>query len=477
MRFVTTLERLPTRKPIFIYGAGGAGRALRQALAECRDRDVAGFLDSNRTGWIDTLPILSIADYLATRPKGAVLVIASQFWDQISSALAAAGIDADYNVSPLIPWLISRTERTAVPSAAGLLDGKKADRMRAETRFRKTLPAIDILLNPNCSHHCAYCCSQTHLREQRFNIVDQIGRETYLERLLRLANGQRVGYRFAGAGECAEQAEFPYLLQGVLRAGHAAVIQTHGFTSKRIAAALALLGPPPYEALSLVVSFHYGAYIDQGQTNRIRLFLNDHFPRLLGLTSRISVVLPITPSIVSSAAAMKTYETCVEDLRAMAGQSGTELTFGALELHGPYQGRHYPESFTEAERRRLLDLLTRYGAGEQRRAMASGDSEAADIMPSIGDFLHLKGMPCVAATRALKVGDDGVVLRCGAGSPALPEMMGLLTEDEVPKIDGDHLKPCPFDRCNCLGMGLELCLDPLGLTPRDYLDEMARISS
>lgn len=477
MRAVTDLEQLPVGRPIFIYGAGGAGRALRRALSELGGRDVAGYVDSVHAGMVDDLPLRSLAEYAAERPEGAVLVVASQWWDAIAETAAAAGVPVDLNAAPLIPWLIARADGgTRFPRVTGLLAGNGGiDRAALAGRFRRQAGAIDVLLNPNCSHRCAYCCAGTQSRDQRYNVIDDLGPERYLERLLWLADGARVVYRFAGAGECAEHPDFAFLLRSVLRAGHAAAIQTHGFTSKRIAAAMEPFGPPPHADLSLVVSFHYGAYLDQGRTNRIRHFLDDHFPRLLELTTEPTLVLPITPSIVADDATKAGYVAHLEELRDMAAARGARIRFAALELQGSYLGRPYPESFTAAERLRLADLLARFGCGESRREAAGNGEDGADVMPRIGHVMHLKGMPCFAAGKVLQVRDDGVVVRCGSGRPAGPEHMGRLTDDDAPRIEDGRVARCPFDTCNCVTMGLEHSLEPLGLTARDYLGELERV--
>ncbi|WP_207459119.1 glycosyltransferase family A protein [Azospirillum sp. SYSU D00513] len=79
---------LPQAGRVWIFGAGSAGRAaLRQLTAVGQRPRVAGFVDSQKTGELDGLPILP-PSALRTAPEADLVLIASQFWREIARTLA-----------------------------------------------------------------------------------------------------------------------------------------------------------------------------------------------------------------------------------------------------------------------------------------------------------------------------------------------------------------------------------------------------
>ncbi|WP_158282359.1 TylF/MycF/NovP-related O-methyltransferase [Azospirillum sp. TSO5] len=78
---------LPAAARIFVYGAGMAGSRLRTILEMRYCRRIAGFLDSNREGEYDGLPVMQPESLLPADNPDLVIVIASQYWPEISARL------------------------------------------------------------------------------------------------------------------------------------------------------------------------------------------------------------------------------------------------------------------------------------------------------------------------------------------------------------------------------------------------------
>lgn len=116
-RTLTGLDDLDSGRRIFIYGAGSAGRALRNRLP---DRTVAGFIDSERHGVLDGLPLLSFDLYRQQRTADDLILIGSSFEDEIEGRLLAHGIDG------------YRRAFRGLPASAAVESGWKPDGAEAQ---------------------------------------------------------------------------------------------------------------------------------------------------------------------------------------------------------------------------------------------------------------------------------------------------------------------------------------------------------
>lgn len=76
-------------QPVYIYGAGSAGRRLRSVLG---DGIVRGYIDSERDGQLDGLPVLSFERYRSQAQSNDLILIGSSFEDEIEGRLLQSGI-------------------------------------------------------------------------------------------------------------------------------------------------------------------------------------------------------------------------------------------------------------------------------------------------------------------------------------------------------------------------------------------------
>jgi len=89
-RTLTEPDELDPRRPIYIYGAGAAGRALRANLSGFT---VRGYIDSRQSGECEGLPVLALDDYVAARKPDDQILIASMYADEIEATLLKLGIE------------------------------------------------------------------------------------------------------------------------------------------------------------------------------------------------------------------------------------------------------------------------------------------------------------------------------------------------------------------------------------------------
>lgn len=72
---------------IFIYGAGTTGSRLRGVLEARYGRKITGFIDSSRDGQYEDLPVLRPETLLPDDDSSLIIIIASQYWPEISGKL------------------------------------------------------------------------------------------------------------------------------------------------------------------------------------------------------------------------------------------------------------------------------------------------------------------------------------------------------------------------------------------------------
>ncbi|KAA0577875.1 phytanoyl-CoA dioxygenase family protein [Azospirillum sp. B21] len=87
------LAMLRPGSPMFIYGAGSAGRSFRVLLAERKLPDVQGFIDTNFSGEVDGLRCYSLSEYKEIHSKAHTILIVSTYGDEIRAGLEAVGIE------------------------------------------------------------------------------------------------------------------------------------------------------------------------------------------------------------------------------------------------------------------------------------------------------------------------------------------------------------------------------------------------
>lgn len=109
-----SLDQIPRDAAIHIYGAGGSGRLVRDALARA-GRAVAGFIDSFRDGTADGLPVRRLETYLAGRGAADVILIAAEQHDAIAETLRGHGIGHAFNATYLARQLLAAARGEARP--------------------------------------------------------------------------------------------------------------------------------------------------------------------------------------------------------------------------------------------------------------------------------------------------------------------------------------------------------------------------
>lgn len=87
-----SFDHLPADRTVYVYGAGQAGRALREEMRSHPSLRFGGYIDSRRSGAVDNEIMMSLDAYKERRAEDDLILICSMYEDQIETALIDAGI-------------------------------------------------------------------------------------------------------------------------------------------------------------------------------------------------------------------------------------------------------------------------------------------------------------------------------------------------------------------------------------------------
>ncbi|HYC02692.1 MAG TPA: hypothetical protein VED40_05325 [Azospirillaceae bacterium] len=92
MKTIRRTTELPYEGDVFIYGAGKGGEIIRDILAARPAVRVLGFIDTNKSGTLGSLPIHKFSEFAQQDRAYDLVLIASMYYADISRQLKAAGI-------------------------------------------------------------------------------------------------------------------------------------------------------------------------------------------------------------------------------------------------------------------------------------------------------------------------------------------------------------------------------------------------
>jgi MoaA/NifB/PqqE/SkfB family radical SAM enzyme len=350
-----------------------------------------------------------------------------------------------------------------LPTVVGLLNKGFGITPERHAEWARNTPTVALHMSQNCSHGCVYCVSGMFDNTKRSGYLEAVGWETYGRQLLKLAGKVKVAFNFAGPGECAEHPDFIPLVRLLLDAGHFVYIQTHGLSSRTIARAL-----EPYsrdfimERVTLHLSFHVAAYLDDKDTRRLDAYVQKHLPRLAKLGCLICLIVPLSPRVLLWS---RTEELLTQFKQTAESLGVRGFIFALTEFHGPYQGREFPAEYSSIERRRLSELLTKFG--NPSRGEMDGDSAVA-----VGDGLLVRGLPCYAHVMISEVLPDGSLRHCQSWPV---DAAGHLRDEQLDQTF--QARPCPYQKCICVSVGVNMTLKPNGITLQDYANELQIVTA
>ncbi len=87
-------ERIAQGQVVYAFGAGLQGEIFVKLTKQYRpDLQIKGFIDNNKTGTVESLPVMSLHEYITQKDKEGVVIITSSFRNEIIGQLASQGVD------------------------------------------------------------------------------------------------------------------------------------------------------------------------------------------------------------------------------------------------------------------------------------------------------------------------------------------------------------------------------------------------
>lgn len=338
---------------------------------------------------------------------------------------------------------------------------------RHEDYVRENLPYISIYPTRYCSHNCWYCCSGKSYNYPKKSIIDELGVDLYISRILSLSNGVRCEYRPSG-GEPLEHPATPKIIEALLNAGHNVCLGTNGVHIDRIIDTVNGTG----KKIDFEVSFHIGQYLREKDGKRLKFYMENVVENVLKIGKRCTFIVPIPPEVLHSEETEKYFDQIVE----MATAYGANLpdyhfglyskVFSLSEFGGEYNGKTYPRDYSVADRERITYLMRKYVNPDYA-------FDEISALSSINRSMDLKGINCYYMTGVIQVSNNGDIFVCGSGDHSM--IIGNIRDANISSKVGasNNPAPCAFKKCCCASMGLNGCLKPHGLTFADY-DKLER---
>jgi len=295
-------------------------------------------------------------------------------------------------------------------------------------------PVIQFALNDYCSHRCWYCISAPTWEGSKTGYIDKIGLDKYFDFLMGFTQGHTCTFRFGGQEPTEHPLFYPLLLK-LLATEHYIEVITNGLKLEDILTDEII----QYKnKIKWEMSYHLGMYIFDYSSSREDKW-NGSFIKAVKCGS-VQLVIPMTPGLLRD-------ELNLDDLFNTLRDAG-DVTFELIEFYY----KDYPRAYTQEEKQRWFELRNEY---QEPISM-----EEIESIININRVMYLKGMPCYYMNRIVNIMYDGSTRLCGAGFP--------------PKIGAgfkikNHASPCDYDSCNCISLGYENCLKPLGMNYTDYL--------
>jgi MoaA/NifB/PqqE/SkfB family radical SAM enzyme len=260
--------------------------------------------------------------------------------------------------------------------------------------------AIVIQVRNPCNYRCFYCVAKGHnnVPVERFNLER-------IDKAYDQIQSKVIGTEFdCGGGEPTVHPQFPELVRICSSHGAVNIVSNNSQDPRRWL---------PKEAAHRI--FIRSAVHPEVEPNIDRYLKYARY--LLDAGCRFRAFYVAHPTRVAK----------IPEYRDLFGKHGLE--FQAVSFIGTFEGKSYPHSHTEEEKRLIgLEEETRYWYHR--------------IEPHTGRIRNFRGIPCIAGYHFIYITKDGEFRRC------------IYDEDRVLEAPLEEPEPCGVKKCGC-GMWLE----------------------
>ena len=461
-----SLDELNKTDSIYIYGAGECGKNVFAALKINGFVNVEGFIDTHKKGFCMGLKISDKSFVENPVTKKSILLIASMDSSNILIHIGNHKFKKIYNAYSIYNEFKTKNNKNTVKTVAPFFKDKFVSKANHTKYIESHIPQISLHVTNRCVHGCTYCISGDLSKIKVDSIIDMIGIDEYLKRVIELSNGHQIRYRIIG-GEPLEHPHIEKLVEGLLSSGNFVQIQTHGLYIKKIKKVMDKLPNDYRKRFHLEPSFHLGAYLDDNHLKRLDFYRKECFPIFAEVSSYINLIFPLVPNVLF----FDKLDEILNEFILISIAAKIKYELFPIVMYGDYNGKSYPKDYTDNEKERILELVQKYQPNEF-------ESEKALSLSKIGENnLYLRGIKCYQMTNRYHVMADGKITSCGAGQPETDGTLYHIVHD-IPTGLFNEIKalPCRFSKCACVTEGRKSALIPNDISLKEYLNAVKSLS-
>ena len=461
-----SLDELNKTDSIYIYGAGECGKNVYAALKFAGINNILGFIDTFKKGFCMGQRIFDKSHVQDKKVKNSILLISSMDSSNILLNLGNHKFKKIYNAYSIYNEFKNRNIKINVKTVAPFFRDKFVSDANHKKYIESNFSQISLHVTNRCVHGCTYCISGDLSKIKVDSVIDMLGIDEYLKRVISLSNGHQIRYRIIG-GEPLEHPHIEKLVEGLLSSGNFVQIQTHGLYIKKIKKVMDKLPNDYRKRLHLEPSFHLGAYLDDNHLKRLDFYRKECFPIFAEVSSYINLIFPLVPNVLF----FDKLDEILNEFNLISIAAGIKYELFPIVMYGDYNGKSYPKDYTDNEKERILELVHKYQPNEF-------ESDKALSLSSIGENnLYLKGIKCYQMTNRYHVMADGKITSCGAGQPETDGKLHHIVHD-MPTGLFNEIKalPCRFSKCACVTEGRKSALIPNDISLKQYLNAVKSLS-
>ena len=465
-RILVSLNEISLEEHIYIYGAGECGKNVYAALKSAGINNILGFIDTFKKGFCMGQRIFDKSHVQDQKVKNSILLVSSMDSSNILLNLGNHKFKKVYNAYSIYNEFKNRNIKNNFITVAPFFKEKFVSDANHKKYIESNFSQISLHVTNRCVHGCTYCISGDLSKIKVDSVIDMLGIDEYLKRVISLSNGHQIRYRIIG-GEPLEHPYIEKLVEGLLCSGNYVQIQTHGLYIKKIKKVMNNLPIEYRKRLHLEPSFHLGAYLDDNHLKRLDFYRKECFPVFAEISSYINLIFPLVPNVLF----FDKLDEILTEFSLISNLAKTRYELFPIVMYGNYNGKSYPNDYTKIEKERILELVHKYQPNEF-------ESDKALSLSSIGENnLYLKGIKCYQMTNRYHVMADGKITSCGAGQPETDGKLHHIVHD-IPSHLFNEIKPlpCRFSRCACVTEGRKSALIPNNISLKEYLNAVKSIS-
>lgn len=332
--------------------------------------------------------------------------------------------------------------------------------------FYKTTRQVDLHISPDCTLRCPYCVSQ--MKKKRPNVLlEKIGVEKYLDQFFKIfGRYEHLNITIAGPGEPSESPYFVPICSKLLEKGYNLRIFSNLSNLPNYLSIASHIQHPGQ--IKITSSYHFGAFMELG---RYGIERNTQF--LINLPKIVSVGIiinsmntPLSPPMLTSDH-VKLYFDSVKKIKTY-----TKVFVTPVELYGTYQGKPYPQSYTEEQRGFVKRIHQRLHYHMEEHGVANKinytqvSEKTTNRLQYTHNSPHLKGMPCLVSFRHVAIDLQGRMFYCNSTPRFF--LPNFLDYNPSKSIFMEKEGICPAEMCNCKSAGNAQCLKPHVITLNEY---------